>query len=522
MVAGEGWEASADILVVGGGLGGIAAALAAARLSCRVLVVEETDWIGGQLTAEAVSAPDEHPWIEEFGATRSYRALRTAIRRYYHNHYPLLPDPERTFLNPGNGTVSRLCHEPRVAVAALEAMLAPHRAAGQVVVWTGWRPLRADVVADQVRAVEIGDRGGRHVTVQSSWVIDATACGDLLPLTGTEYVTGSEAAADTGEPHAAAVADPQDVQAITWCFVVDHRPGEDHTIPRPEGYVAFRAEGQLAWVQPHPVTGAPRRYGLFPDPAAPDAFPLWTYRRILDRRLFAPGAFPSDLCLVNWPQNDYVGGGILDVPAAARGRALAAARSLSLSLLHWLQTEAPRPDGGCGWPGLRLRPDATGTPDGLAMAPYVREGRRILPLRRLLEQDIARDARPDGQAQKFADTVGIGLYRLDLHPAVHTRRSLDLACCPFQIPLGALLPRRVRNLLAGGRTLGTTHVTNGACRVHPVEWAVGEAAGALAAFCTAHGTEPQAVWHDGHRLAGYQAVLQRLGVPLEWPGARAI
>ena len=42
-----------------------------------------------------------------------------------------------------------------------------------------------------------------------------------------------------------------------------------------------------------------------------------------------------------------------------------------------MQTEAPRADGKAGWPGLKLRHDQSGTEDGLAMYPYIRESRRI-------------------------------------------------------------------------------------------------------------------------------------------------
>ena len=71
----------ADVLVVGGGLGGVAAALAAARAGRSVILTEEFDWLGGQLTSQAVP-PDEHSWIEQFGATASYRELRDGIRDY--------------------------------------------------------------------------------------------------------------------------------------------------------------------------------------------------------------------------------------------------------------------------------------------------------------------------------------------------------------------------------------------------------------------------------------------------------
>jgi NADPH-dependent 2,4-dienoyl-CoA reductase/sulfur reductase-like enzyme len=59
-------ENRTEILIVGGGLGGVAAALAGLRLGKRVILTEETNWLGGQITAQGVP-PDEHPWIEQTG-----------------------------------------------------------------------------------------------------------------------------------------------------------------------------------------------------------------------------------------------------------------------------------------------------------------------------------------------------------------------------------------------------------------------------------------------------------------------
>ena len=195
----------ADVLVVGGGLGGCAAALAAARRGVRVVLTEEFDWLGGQLTSQAVP-PDEHPWIEWTGATATYHALRGAIRDLYRRNHPLTDAARaRRDLNPGAGWVSKLCAEPRVAVLALEAALAPHRASGRLLVLQPFRPVAADVDGDRVRAVELEDRaGGERVVVQARYVVDATETGDLLPLTRTEYVTGSESRDATGEPSAPA------------------------------------------------------------------------------------------------------------------------------------------------------------------------------------------------------------------------------------------------------------------------------------------------------------------------------
>src|SRR5438067_10990080 len=116
-------EAECEVLIVGGGVGGVAAALAAARAGRSVLLTEETDWLGGQLTQQAVP-PDEHPWVEQFGVTRNYRRFRDGVRAYYRRHYPLTAEARAAaHLNPGNGGVSKLCHEPGVALAVLYELL---------------------------------------------------------------------------------------------------------------------------------------------------------------------------------------------------------------------------------------------------------------------------------------------------------------------------------------------------------------------------------------------------------------
>ncbi|MEZ4632051.1 MAG: FAD-dependent oxidoreductase [Deinococcales bacterium] len=79
---------SYEVLIIGGGAGGVAAALALAKLGHRVLLSEASDWLGGQLTSQGVP-PDEHPWIEAIGATGSYRRFREGVRQYYRQHYPL-------------------------------------------------------------------------------------------------------------------------------------------------------------------------------------------------------------------------------------------------------------------------------------------------------------------------------------------------------------------------------------------------------------------------------------------------
>lgn len=525
----------ADIIIIGGGMGGCAAAWAAAKSGKRVILTEETDWIGGQLTSQAVP-PDEHPWIEQFGCTAGYREFRERVREYYKRCFPLIPTAQggAAPLNPGNAIVSRIAHEPRTALAVLRDMLAPYVHSGRLRILERHAVEEAVREGDDVRAVVVRNvvTGGR-VRLSGAYFLDATEEGDVLPLAGVEYVTGSESREETGEPHAlAGAADPMDMQAITWCFAMDYIEGEDHTIPKPEQYEFWREykadfwpDKQLSWAGLVPHTLEPVAYSLFPDGKS---FSLWLYRRVIDKSLFAPGTFESDITIVNWPANDYWLGSIIDVPAEERARHLENARQLSLSLLYWMQTEAPRPDGGRGYPGLRLRPDVTGTQDGsghgagLAKMPYIRESRRIRAEFTVLEQHVSPAFHPDGRAEKFFDSVGVGCYRIDLHPSTGLRTYVDVSSLPFQIPLGSLIPIRVNNLLPACKNIGTTHITNGCYRLHPVEWNIGEAAGYLAAFCIDENVRPRDVRNDPARLQEFQHLLVTAGVELDWPATHAV
>src|SRR5690349_1713745 len=182
-----------DILIVGGGTGGVAAALGAASLGCRVIITEETDWIGGQLTAQGVP-PDEHPWIETRGCNKSYRDYRGAVRAYYKTNYPLSPTAKNNpLLNPGNGAVSQLCHEPRVSLAVLLNFFAPYLSNGKLVLLTEHRVRAADMTGDTIRSlVAVSTRDGHRTTLSAPYFIDATELGELLPLSKTEFVTGTE------------------------------------------------------------------------------------------------------------------------------------------------------------------------------------------------------------------------------------------------------------------------------------------------------------------------------------------
>jgi hypothetical protein len=523
-------EVETEILIVGGSLGGVAAALAALRLGRRVILTEETAWIGGQLTAQGVP-PDENPWIdrEQTGCTASYRALREAIRDYYRRYYPLraaaAADP---FLNPGMGNVSPLCHEASVALAVLQGMLAPYHANERLKLLLHHSAVVAEMDGDLVRAVTVEDLDtGEQTVIRAPYVIDATELGDLLLLAQVEHVTGAESQAQTGEPHALPdEPDPLDQQAVSWCFLLEYHPDADFTISRPETYdfwrdyqAPFWPDKQLSWTTSDPVTLEPVTRPIFTGPTdAVRGDDLWHYRRVLYRAFYPEDVYRSDIIAVNWPQIDYWLRPLTGVTPVVQAQAKREARELSLSMLYWMQTEAPRHDGGVGYSGLRPRGDLLGSTDHLALALYIRESRRIQAEFTVLEQHVGVAARGKLQgAELFADSVGIGSYRIDLHPS-YRRNYIDITNWPHQIPLGALLPLRVDNLLPGCKNLGVTHITNGCYRMHPIEWNIGEAAGALAAYCLTYQVRPRQVRHTPHLLDDFQTLLtDKLGFILAWP-----
>jgi hypothetical protein len=113
--------------------------------------------------------------------------------------------------------------------------------------------------------------------------------------------------------------------------------------------------------------------------------------------------------------------------------------------------------------------------------------------------------------------VGVGYYHIDLHPSSRGNNYIDFPSLPFQIPLGALLPQRVNNLLPANKNIGTTHITNGCYRLHPVEWSIGEAVGCLIAFAGRKHVPFRAVREQKPLLEEFQREIERQGIETKWP-----
>ncbi|MFD1887215.1 FAD-dependent oxidoreductase [Paenibacillus wenxiniae] len=519
----------AEVIVIGASLGGTLAALAAAKQGLHVILTEPTDWIGGQLTSQAVP-PDEHRWIEKgIGAPGTFIEFRERVREFYRLNYPLTEEAlENPILNPGNGWVSRLAHEPKIALQVLEDMLSVYVNTGRIRILYGTVPVEA--VTEQDRIVSVTVQKNEHApvgvanytTLFGSYYLDGTDEGDLLELSGTEYVSGAEARSDTDEPHALEEAEPLDMQSITHVAAVDYIEGGDFTIERPAEYDYWKAYKPsfseypiLSWYATDANdTTKLKEFTLFPNEQGVTS--LWDYRRIVDPAIWTE-KLSAEVSLLNWAMNDYYAAPVTGVPLQERLPNLESARQLTLSLVYWLQTEAPRLDGGKGYPGIRLRGDILGTEDGLAKAPYIRESRRIKGKYTITEHDVSKELRGEQGIKRYEDSVGIGSYSLDLHPTVVTHRTFYIPNYPFEIPLGSLIPVRMTNLLPACKNISMTQIAGGCYRLHPVEWNIGEAAGYLAAYALANELTPQEVYESTEHVSRYQELLQDRGVQLHWP-----
>ena len=424
-----------------------------------------------------------------------------------------------------------------MAVTVLTDMLSPFLSNGKLRILTDYKAKSANVIGDTVRDIEVENSlSGNRVVLTGKTFVDASECGDLLPLTGTEYVTGTESKRETKELHAPEKADPMNNQAFTICFAMDYQPRVDNVQDPPEGFGFWKNyipgmtppwSGRLLDLNySNPRTLKPKKLGF--DPTGKNlegVLNLWNYRRIINQKNFTEGTYDSDITIVNWPQNDFFPGNLIDVPEKEFNKNLTRAKQLSHSLFFWLQTEAPRSDGGAGWRGLRLRGDVMGTEDGMAKYPYIREARRIRAEFTILEEHVGAENRKlvagdsaGKQSADFFDSVGIGYYHIDLHPSSRGNNYIDFTSLPFQIPLGALLPQRMNNLLPANKNIGTTHITNGCYRLHPVEWSIGEAVGMLIAFSNKRKIPFRAVREDRNLLTSFQMEIEHQGIETKWPG----
>lgn len=507
-------------------MGGVAAALSALKPDAngnrlRVCLTEETKWLGGQMTSQAVSALDENWLVETTGAALDYINLRLYIRK----HYLSIASDEgkkQKYFHPGNSWVTRLSFEPKTALDAIDERLKPSIDSGALSVFLRHKCVKIETTThrdssgqNKIEATKLlclNLDNDQLIEFIPKIVLDATECGDLLPLAGLEYVFGQESKEHTREAHAPDLAAPENVQDFVYPFVLEMREGENHTIPKPDDYEALRDYRKFNLLGFKMFDTAKRENK---DGTTSELLPFWTYRRLIDKDNFKPEFYPRDISMINWESNDTRDMNFLDKTCEEMKELLRKAKDISLSFLYWLQTEAPHDDGvGKGFPQFMLRQDLLGSKDGLSLYPYIRESRRIKALTTIKESDIGAQYFKGARSRLFKDSVGIGLYPIDIHG--RQEPGAAQATKPFQIPYGALVPHDGHNILAACKNIGTTHITNGAYRLHPIEWSIGTACGAAARLSLRQNISPWQIHGNEKLLKTLQTDLLKDGNPIFW------
>ncbi|MGF1512977.1 MAG: FAD-dependent oxidoreductase [Elainellaceae cyanobacterium] len=485
---------TADVLVVGGGTGGTAAALQAARAGAQTVLVSEGRWLGGMLTASGVSAPDGNELLPL--QTGIWGAFLRALAQQSPLH---------------NAWVSCFTYLPAAGAEIFERWA---RALPNLRWIAGYSPQKVqrqgdmsgdsftaslgdiskEARGDRVLGVEFGGPGREALSVSAHITIDATELGDLLALGEIPYRWGWEWRSPAGQ----AVPTPKG-QAAQW-----HEPSapdgptpltQRHPVQSPTWVVVMQDYGSNA-----PKIPAPPNY----DPAQfTGAWSGYGAERFLNY-----GRLPQGRFMINWPQqgNDYsIGLGRLIQSGEARRRCLQEARWHAQGFAHVIQAQLgqryglaidsfPADDPGCSIGG-----------GAYALQPYYRESRRLQGLTTVREQDIlpeggvaaALPIGPDGQVEGIA----VGNYPNDHHYAGASFPVADktmrwggrVTGTLFSIPYRCLVPQTIDGLLVAEKNISVSHIANGATRLQPVVLGIGQAAGMAAALCCQRRCEPRAL-----------------------------
>jgi hypothetical protein len=587
-----------DILVVGGGLAGSAAAYEALLLGKTVCMTEITDWVGGQISSQGTSALDERrTQREKLFFPKGYLEFRERIKNYYGKLNPgecwvsgscFLPDDGHKLLfqqlqdaaKKGRGTFKWF---PATVIKDLNIETLANRGSGQQITSAiaiqhtpaqGTPPLHTEFLSQKIEDIyryENSPRFDKTILrfvpkskqpdrLADWYVIEATETGELIGLSDIPYRLGSDPRSYL-EPSSSSInGDPYCTQGFTYTFAMEEtKDPQTHEKP--------------AYYDRH----AP--YFSYELPRLADFDLVFTYRRVWSPRLGETKTFggitftepvPGDISMQNWtwgndyrpgtPQDNFIytrqqlqemgqlsPGGWM---GGLRTETLARAEDHAIAYYYWLvegTTDSQLGDG-VKVPHLNNRylsgfDSPMGTAHGLSKYPYIREARRIIGRPSLAfkegftvtEIDISRqnyqadfyrqnlspeDYRrligtlaglegfsvlegtlsPDKALKRqrstiYPDSVGIGHYAIDFHPCMNehppekagnTERAGERQgqgqAYPFEIPLRALIPQKIDNLLIAGKSMALSHIAAAAYRVHSFEWSSGAAAGITAVF----------------------------------------
>ena len=434
-----------ELLVVGAGSGGFAAALSAARAGIEVYLVEISSHLGGNANRCGVNN-----WESVVGATgypfEIYRALkaRSAVGIYSYgrhclwNGYDVIPGGEHRIddnyryvdtlrrhglrsLREDEDFARRVLHgvsfEPDAYEQVLYELLEETRNC-EILYNTGI----TEVETDAGRVVAVGLPDGRKI--EANYYVDGTGDGDLCAAAGCEVMIGQESANRFGEPSAS--PEPNDrINGVTLMYRVT-RAANPSTEEIPDDVP------NACWWR--------------------DAFPAAAFFE-----------FPSGDWSVNMLPT-MEGREYLEMESEA---AYEECRRRVLAHWHSVQTNYPE------YRELRIR--------SMSEAVGVRESRRIVGEHVLTEIDVVTEFR-EGYHE---DTIAIADHALDRHGDKGGAHEVD---DPFSIPYRCLIPKGFTNLLIACRAASFSSIAASSCRLSRTMMQLGQAAGNAVAIASESGS----------------------------------
>lgn len=426
-----------DILIIGGSASGVAASIQASRMTKDVLLVEETSWLGGMLTAAGVSAIDGNKKLP----SGFWGEFRDSLANRYGGLGALK-----------TGWVSDVLFEPSVGNSIFHNMVNKEK---NLNLW-GNSSLTSIEKKDGLWHATI-DREGKTQRVIAKVLIDATELGDVAKMCGASYQIGMDQRSSTGEDIAPVEANDI-IQDLTYVAILKDY-GKDVTIERPEGYdstyFACAAVNKICV-----------------NPTEPDR--MWSPQEMINY-----GKLPNNKYMINWPieGNDYYLN-LVELSQEEREEELKKAKNFTLSFLYFIQKEL-------GFNTLGLADDEYPTSDLLPLIPYHRESRRIDGVVKFSLNHIVK---PYDQTEKLYRTaIAVGDYPVDHHHARY-KGYTDLPNLFFHpipsygLPLGVLIPKEIDGLIVAEKSISVTNLVNGTTRLQPVVLQIGQASGVLAAL----------------------------------------
>lgn len=438
----------ADVLIIGGGASGVAAGTQSARLGSNTIIIEETSWLGGMLTASGVSAID--------GNYKLPSGFWGEFRDSLVSHYGSL-DSLKT------GWVSNVQFEPSVGNKIFQNITAKEK---NLQVYLNSKLLSIEKNKDGWLAHIQGEDGVE--TISAKILIDGTELGDVAKMTGVEYQVGMDSKHDTGEDIAPEKAN-HIVQDLTYVAILKDY-GKNVMIDRPLGYDST-------------VFACAAINDLCVTPKEPDR--MWARDMMITY-----GKLPNNKYMINWPieGNDYYLD-LIDLTEDQRNEELKKAKHFTMCFLYFIQKEL-------GFESFGLADDEFPTEDLLPFIPYHRESRRINGEVRFNLNHITN---PYAQKEKLYRTaVAVGDYPVDHHHARYegydNLPNLYFHPVPsYGLPLGTLIPKEVDNLIVAEKSISVTNLVNGTTRLQPVVLQIGQVAGVLAGIAIEKGIAPRAV-----------------------------